>query len=165
MVSYLTVNAAHPDFPALNMLSQILGSGRTSRLYKKLVLETEKGIWAGSYIRAMKYPSGFTLYAYPIPGVDSDSLLPMLDEEIAKLVKEPPSWDELNKVKQRTKSEFIFSLTSNNDLARSLATYQGVRGTLEVCSVGLMSLKKLPPKTFKGLPQNIFLQRTAQLHR
>ncbi len=128
LIGYQVPEASHPDYIPLRLMMAILGNGRTSRLYTRMVTEEEKAVYAGGYIRSQKYPANMVFYLYPNTGVEADSLLVELDEEIARVIAEPVTEEELAKVKSKYKADFIYGLSSNVDLAQQLGTFQGEYG-------------------------------------
>lgn len=156
MIGYLAPNAAHKDFVALKAFARILGQGNTSRLYKRLVAEEEKALYAGCGIWDRKYDTPFLLYIYPSMGVDSDELLAEVEEEIAKLINEPPTKEELNKVINIEKADFIFGLESNVDMATSLATYENVNGDWRKLFRFVDELEELKPSDIQRVAKKYF---------
>jgi len=66
-ITYPTVPRYHKDEAALDFLSQILGTGRSSYLYKKFV-ENQKAIQASVFNRADELAGEFTMFVLPFPG-------------------------------------------------------------------------------------------------
>ncbi|MFP4458201.1 MAG: M16 family metallopeptidase [Candidatus Zixiibacteriota bacterium] len=128
MIGYQGPSASDEDFIPTYMMMSILGSGKTSRLWKRLVIEEQTALWAFSYARSSKYPSYLGIHVYPQMDIDSDSLIPIVDEEIQKLIDSPPSQEELDKVRSRYKADFIYDLSSNESMAIQLATHENVNG-------------------------------------
>jgi len=68
-IAYKSVAGRNPDFPALNLLGTILGSGKTSRFYKAL---TDASLTLGAFAQAGFFhdPQLFQVYAFLAPGAD-----------------------------------------------------------------------------------------------
>lgn len=96
MVGYTVPGYKHADYPALEILSIILGEGLSSRLQDILV---DKGIAtrAGSWLSSMHDYSVFAIQAYPSPGIKHDSLLRVIDEVIERIKREGVSEEELER--------------------------------------------------------------------
>lgn len=123
-------NMDHPDAPVYATLADILGQGRTSRLYKSLV--KEKKIAAQAFCFAGfpddKYPTLLAIMGIPAKDVDALQIEEAVFAEIQKIVDEGVTAEELAGVKRRAKANFVRSLEGNQGLARQLSYYQGKRG-------------------------------------
>ena len=104
----------------LQMLSEILGGGTTSRLYKRLVVEEKIASKAGtSYRGNSKDLSQFYVYANPHTDGNLNSLVEMIEEEIAKVVVSGVSKEELDLAKSGMVADAIFARDSLVAGARS----------------------------------------------
>src|SRR5262249_5721981 len=83
--------AASQDMYALAVLQQILSGGESSRLYQRIVRKDKTAVFAGGGIFEHEDPGLFFAFALFLPGSDVGKIKAALDEEIAKLVKEPPT--------------------------------------------------------------------------
>ncbi len=84
----------------LMLLSDILGGGTTSRLYRALVVEAKVAAHAGSYYGggALDLDS-FSLYAIPSAATDVAALEIAIDEVVAALLDEGVDAEELERAK------------------------------------------------------------------
>ena len=82
---------------ALQVLTELLGGGTTSRLYRALVVDQKLAAGAGSYYSATAYDlSTFGLYASPRPDVPSGSQVEQaLEAEIDRLLADGVSDEEV----------------------------------------------------------------------
>lgn len=115
--SYVTEGREHAY--ALEVLSELFGSGTTSRLYRSLVVDRGIAAGAGSYYRGSSLDqTTFRVYASPRPGVKLAEVEHALDEEIARLLSEGVSEDEVARVKQRMLAEATYARDSLSGVAR-----------------------------------------------
>lgn len=92
-----TAGASEHAVP-LQLLSDILGGGTTSRLYQELVVKQQLAAGAGSYYGATSLdPTSFYVYATPNPGVDLDTMEQALDKVIADLLADGVTQAELER--------------------------------------------------------------------
>ncbi len=120
-----------PTYPArdayiLDVIDAILTSGRTSRLYKRLVTEEQLAlsIVTSSGFPAIRDPNQFVVYTLPrFPNTNED-LEVVIYEELERLKTEPVSENELTKVKNQVRASFIRALGSSSGLASQLAFYE-----------------------------------------
>ena len=70
VLAYHKPEIRHPDNAVFNAITDILASGRTSRLYKKLVRDEKISISAGAFpgFPGEKYPNLFVFYSFPAQG-------------------------------------------------------------------------------------------------
>jgi len=120
----------HPSWFAYELLGDILASGRTSRLYERLVKEDQtcSQIFGGVGFPGEKYPNLLLTAGF----INSDStpaeVEAVIFEELQRIVLEGPSAEELAKVKSISKAGFIRALRSNSGIAGQLAMHEGMLG-------------------------------------
>ncbi len=108
---------------ALQVLSQILGGGSTSRLYRALVVEQELAASAGSWYGADSYDlSTFGFYVSPRPGIDMPTAEAALRGEIDKLLAEGVSDEELARAKDQLAAAAVYARDSLTTAPRVLGT-------------------------------------------
>ena len=91
----------------LDLFSDLLAAGKTSRLYKRLVYDDQVATNVSSYIDASEIAGQFYIDVTIKPGQDVASVENAIDEELAKLLKEGPTEKELQKVKTQYFARFI----------------------------------------------------------
>ncbi len=98
---------------ALQVLDEILGSGSTSRLYRSLVVEQAVAASAGSGYGASSLDlSAFTLFGSPRPGVPLDKVEAALREELARLLEDGVSEEEVEVAKRRMAANAVYARDS-----------------------------------------------------
>ncbi len=108
---------------ALQVLDQILGTSATSRLYQALVVKRKVATSVGSGYSATALDlSNFYVYASPAKGVPMSKVEAAIDEEIAKLLKEGVTAEEVASAKQRLKDAAIFARDNLRTGAMSIGT-------------------------------------------
>lgn len=119
-----------PDDAVYDALASILGQGRTSRIYKRMVKEEKLAVAAGAFsgYPGTKYPNLMLFYAVPVKGVEPEQLEATLLAEIDRLLAEGVTEAELAGVKSRTRADFVRGLRSNQGLAGQLTYYQAQTG-------------------------------------
>ena len=112
------------------MLSDIFGTGRTSRLYKSLVQKKRVGvsIWAGSTTPGERDACLFVFGGAPRSPHTAKDLEEEITEEIAKIQKDGISDKELEKVKNLSIDYIVRALSSNGGLSRHLGYYEALAG-------------------------------------
>ena len=130
MIGWHIPEEIHKDMQAINALMMILGQGRTSRLYKRLIKKDQIAVSVGAFAGypGTKYPSLAVVYAYPAQGKTNAECEKAIYEEIERLKKEPVLNEELEKIRARTSVNFIRGLSDNLEFAQELAKYQQIYG-------------------------------------
>ncbi len=104
MVAFKSVKALDPDSTALEVLASILGSGKTSRLYRRLVEDgLASGVSAGS--ASMRDPGLFYVYANSLPGRDLRELEEAILAEVSSIAVTGPTHDEISSAQTRLRAQ------------------------------------------------------------
>lgn len=109
----------HPDLPALNVLTQALSDGVTSRLYQRLV-ETNRCLGVHAFTFELHDPGVLQVFATLAPGVDHDSVEAEIRDEIASLAEAPLSGDELARALIQTRTDLAFHWESPAQIVSAL---------------------------------------------
>ncbi len=96
-----------PDNYAAQELAVILGQGQSSRFYQHLVKDKQLASDVSAFADARIGPSLLYLSANPAPGVKVEDLEKGMEEEIAAVVKDGVTPDELAKAKTQLLRRFI----------------------------------------------------------
>ena len=123
----------HPDGYALDVLAQVwTGSGRgsrTGRLYKSLVLDRKLALNVNAGNNTSLYPNLFLVTANPAEGKSVEELEKAIYEEMAKIAMEPPTDEELTRIRNGVDASMIRALRSNNGIARMIASVEHLAGS------------------------------------
>ncbi len=95
------------EYAYLDLVSDLLSSGKTSRLYKRLVYQDQiaSSVWA--YIMPGEIGSQFMIVASAQPGVSLKQIEAAIDEELQRFLNEGPTEEELTRVKTDYLANFI----------------------------------------------------------
>jgi len=119
-IGWRTPRATDPDAPTLELISALLGSGRTSRFYQSIV-ETQKAQDASAWFGRLLDPFGFFVDATALNGgADPKPLEEALLAEVEKLKNTPVSEAELARIKKQYRAARVFSRQSVMGLAEEL---------------------------------------------
>jgi zinc protease len=91
----------------LDLLSNVLSSGKTSRLYKRLVYDEQIATRVSAYINDREIGGQFFIEADVKPGVELSKVEKAVDEEMAKVLKSGPTDKELKKIKTQYFARFV----------------------------------------------------------
>lgn len=119
-------NLRNPDDAfALEVASEILAEGKSSRLYRRLVVEKRMVVGVdASYEMTSFDPGLFWVSAQMRPGVKSADALAEVDAELAALRTTPVGAEELQKAKNLEQATFVYGQDSIFNEAMMLGLYQ-----------------------------------------
>lgn len=121
--SYITVNNRHDDAYALEFLANALSSGRSSRLYQRLVDIDQVALQAGSFPMALDKTGMFAFFCIANSGVDLKTIEATIAEEVAKVQKDGITEEEFQKIRNAQEVSLARSGSSLNSKVRNLASY------------------------------------------
>ncbi|MBS0367347.1 MAG: insulinase family protein [Proteobacteria bacterium] len=116
------------DAIALDLATTVLGGGKASRLYQRLVYQDKLADDVVSSIQPFALASQLTIQADVHQGVDPARVDAAIDQELKRLLAEGPSADELERAKVAYRAGFIRQLESVSAQAAVLAEGQVYRG-------------------------------------
>lgn len=122
-LTYHIPNFQHKDQPALSAISEILSSGKSSRLYQSLVNEKRLANQIYAYNMENIDPGLFIFMAVCNPGVRAEDAEKEILLQIEKIKTKRVDDAELEKVKISTKSDFIYSLESSSSVSDLFGGY------------------------------------------
>ena len=113
----------HKDQVALSALSELLSSGKSSRLNELLIDDKQLVNTIYAYNMELKDPGVYMFLAVCNPGVDAKDVEKEIWNEINKIKSGDIKQSELDKIKINTKADFIFALESSSSVASLYGSY------------------------------------------
>ncbi len=95
------------DTDYLDVVSDVLGYGKTSRLYKRLVYDDRIATDASAYIDSRELGGLFIMRATALLGQDLEKVEKALDEELTRFLAEGPTEKEMSRIKTQYRARFI----------------------------------------------------------
>jgi zinc protease len=96
-----------PESDYLDLAAGVLASGKTSRLYKRLVYEDQIATSVNAYVDTREIASQFQIEATAKPGEDPARIEQAIDEELARFLKDGPTEAELQRVRTDMIAGFV----------------------------------------------------------
>ncbi|MFH1824157.1 MAG: pitrilysin family protein [Candidatus Firestonebacteria bacterium] len=162
-VSWLAPNVDNEDTYTMDVLTVIIGQGRSSRLYSHLKEKLQICYSIGSSYSTMKDEGLFNIRA-TLEEKNEIILEDKIMEEINK-TKEGVSLNELNKAKAIIENNYIFEHETNESIGNSLGYYEAISSyKLElfyldnIKKVNLDDVKKVANKYLSGKPSIVVLK-------
>jgi zinc protease len=109
-MGWLTPAVYAPGDAALDLVSSILSDGKNSRLYKRLVYDTQMAQDVFAFQQSGALGSSFLIIATARPGQDIAAIQKAIDEEIDALRREPPTTREMQRALNQIEASFYRSM-------------------------------------------------------
>lgn len=123
VLAYRTPSMKDRDAYVLDMISEVLSGGKTSRLYKRMVDNDKIALQVLAFNRSMVDYGTYIVGALPLGENSLENLTAVMDEEIDKIKTELISEREYEKLQNTFENRFVNSNSSIQGIASSLATY------------------------------------------
>ncbi|MBV7316657.1 pitrilysin family protein [Shewanella sp. NIFS-20-20] len=123
MLAYHVPASDSADYYALDLLSAILGEGKSSRLYQSLV-NNQVALAADTYMPMSFDANLFYFYSVAAPGVTPSQLEQGMINSIAEIIRHGVSADELAKVKNLRLMDFYRTMETINGKANTIGSYE-----------------------------------------
>jgi len=129
-VGYHKPTYPHREAYVFDVINALLSGGRTSRLFKRMVDQERLAlsVETGSSLPADRYDNLFFFHGVPRAPHTTEDLEKVLYEEIERLRTVPTTNQELQKIKNQVRADFIYALQSNEGLASQLVYYEAFFG-------------------------------------
>ncbi len=128
IIAYHVPGLSQDENSTMGVLIELLAAGESSRIYKKLVNETDLAVVSGGYYFGLSDPSLLGIWSIMNYGVSYRDAEDAMLEEMDRLKNEPVPPGELEKAKNMIEADFYRSLRGYGSTASNLATFQVVRG-------------------------------------
>jgi len=111
-VAYRVPKASSEYSPAVSLIADILGGGKTSKLYKSIVYEKQLASSISAFYYGLKDEGLLIIFATLQQGKDINELEKAINEEIENLRKNKVSEEELIRAKNNQLADLIYSRES-----------------------------------------------------
>jgi predicted Zn-dependent peptidase len=154
-IAYPIPNFEHKDQVVLSAISELMSSGKSSRLHKELVDKKQMVNTIYGYNMELMDDGIFLFMAIANPTVEIEAVEKEILEEIEKIKKGSVTKEELEKVKINAKSDFIYSLESSSEVNSMFGSYL-VRGNLKPLLEYEENLDKITPEMVTEVAKKYF---------
>ncbi|MEL4896391.1 M16 family metallopeptidase [Crocosphaera sp. Alani8] len=158
---------SHPDNAIYQVISTLLSSGRTSRLYKSLVEEKQVALAAQGFngFPSNKYPNLMLFYAQTSPQASLEEVAQDLSLEIEKLKNKPVSEQELQRVKNQVRAGLLRSLDSNLGMGKALVEYEVKTGSWRNLFEQVQAIEAVTPSDIQRVAKTTFVPENLTIGR
>lgn len=122
LFNYKTAPMSHRDALVLDIISSVLGDGKSARLHKKMLGEDKKLIDLLVINRHLEDGSVFTVGGILSQDTSFDEVSTIMNQEISRLQNELVTDSELEKVRNKFQSQIVAENSDIEGIAENLAT-------------------------------------------
>jgi predicted Zn-dependent peptidase len=126
-----------PDAYPIELLGNILSTGRSSRLYKRLVEKEQVALEVEAFPYLLEKAGVLGVYAVGQQGVPLEKLDALITEEVEKVKANGVTEEEYRKALNQQEAEFAGSFGSMNARAKNLARYHMFYGDANLINTEL----------------------------
>ena len=137
-----------PGSAEMDLLSSILGGGKNSRLYKRLVYDLQIAQNVSCFQNSSKFSGEFYVAVTARPGIGLSQLEKVVQEEIDRIKNENPSDRELTRVMNQSESRFLTQIERSGGFsgkANQLNEYFFYTGNPDYFNEDLQRFKSVDP--------------------
>jgi predicted Zn-dependent peptidase len=137
----------------------ILSDGRTSRLYKKLLVEQQLVSDIGAFMApGHRYPNLFIVSATPQAPHTTAEVEAAIYGELERLKTEPVSQRELEQILNKLEYEEARQMTSIGGLARNLTEFEAIAGTWRYLIEHRQQVAKVTPADIQRVAKKYLIR-------
>ena len=164
-VGYKAPSVKSDDIWTLDILSNILSGGESSRLHQALVYDQQIALSASASFRAGLEPGLFEFYVEMKPGHTAEEAQKALYAEIQRLASDGPTERELQKARNQSEASFIEALKTNNGAGQALGYFEHVHGDYKDFFTAIDHYRGVTAADCKRVAQQVFdaNHRTASI--
>ncbi|MDR2293269.1 MAG: insulinase family protein [Prevotellaceae bacterium] len=153
--AYKICNRQNPDYYVYDLLTDILSSGKSSRLYQNLIKNTKLFAGVNAFISGDIDEGLLIVSARLLPDVDIKQAEAAINNEIEKMRTTKAFEYELEKVKNKVEASQIYSETSILNKAMMLGYYE-MLGNIDLINDELKYYRAITAADIMRVSENVF---------
>jgi len=153
VLAYHIPKMGTPDYYAINLLSQLLSQGKSSRFEKEIVDKQKKAFVAQAANLQNEEPGLSIMFGIANAGVKPQELEKAMLDEIEKVKKNGITDEEYHKLQNQAESDFVSQNQKDIGVASNLATYYTFMGDANLINTELDRYKKVTKEDIKRVAQ------------
>ncbi len=145
-----------PDAYAVEMLADILASGKSSRLYRRLVDQEQAAVQAQAFPFMFEQGGMVGVFAVGNRGVALDQLDQLMDEEVQRVIRDGVTEEELQKSRNAKEAQLAGSYGTMASRARGLARYHLFYGDTDLVNTEINNYLKVSRADIQRVAKKYF---------
>ena len=146
----------------MQLLTQLLSQGKSSRFEKEIVDKQQKAVQAGAFDLGNEEPGMAIMLGIANSGIKPEVLEASMLAEIEKVKKDGITEEEYKKLQNQAESDFISQNQKDIGVATNLATYYTFQGNANLINTDLERYKKVTKDDIKRVA-NKYLTKENRL--
>ncbi|HJV66995.1 MAG TPA: pitrilysin family protein [Geomonas sp.] len=164
MIGFHKPTLPAPDDYVFDVIDMLLTNGRTSRLYRKLVMEKQIATSVSSFnAPGTRYPNLFIIGASPRAPHTVAEVEKAIYQELDRLKTQPMTKSELQQILNQLEYEESSQMQSNGGLARELTEYEAVAGTWRYLIEHRQKVAKVTPEDVMRVAKQYFTRENRNV--
>lgn len=155
----------HPDAYPLEMLGNIMSTGRSSRLYRRLVEKEQVARDAEAFPFLFEKGGMLGVYVLGLQGVALDKLDALITEEVEKVKAEGVTEEEFEKARNNKEAEFASAFGTMSARAKNLARYHLFYGDANLINTELDRYLAVKREDLQRVAQKYFTKDGTNILR
>jgi len=123
ILGYHIPKMSDPDYYAVQLLTQLLSQGKSSRFQKAIVDQQQKALAVGAFTLQNEDPGVAMMFGIANAGVEPADLEKAMETEVDKVVNNEISEEEYQKLINQAENDFISQNQRSAGVVNNLATY------------------------------------------
>lgn len=156
IIAYHTPKLGSEDYYAIQLLSQLLSQGKSSRFQKAIVDEQQKALAVGAFAIPNEDPGLAMMYGIANAGVKPEDLESAMLAEVDKVVNTMISDEEYQKLRNQAENDFITQNQRVQGVAENLATYYTFLGNANLINTELERYNRVTKQDLKNAAAKYF---------
>ena len=160
MIAFHKPNTPHPDDAVMDVIDALLASGRTSRLFRSLVVEQRVASNVFTFeAPGDRFPNLFIIAGEPRAPHTTGELERAILSELERLTEEKVAESELQKIRNQVEAGAIYALRSNRGLASQLSYYEILTGDWRDMIRTQEAVKAVTSRRVQEVARRVFVRR------
>ncbi len=157
-IVYKVPESKNENYYSLSILSDILSSGKSSRLYAALVDKKQIATQVFTRYGQSFDPTTFDFFAVTATGINEHEVEKAIYEEIEKIKNEGITEKELQKIKNRKLMEFYSQVETINGKSNNIGTYEVFFGDYKKMFDAPDAFSKVTAEDIKKVAKKYFIK-------
>lgn len=159
VVAYHTPKMGTKDWYALQLLTQMLSQGQSSRFQKELVDKQQKGLAVGAFMIPNEDPGVAFMFGITNAGVSPEEMEEGMLAEIEKVKQGTISDEEYDKLMNQAENDFVSQNQRVVGIVENLATYHTYFGDANLINTELENYTSLTKEDLKRVANKYFTKQ------
>ena len=154
-IAYLNPSMKSRENRIIEMISAYLFSGKSSKIYKRLVDDKKIALQATALNLSQEDYSTYVMISLPLGDNDLDSIVEEIDQEIKKIQDDLISDRDYNKLQNKFELNYINSNSNLDNIARSLAVYFAIHGDTNLINAEIEIYRSITKEEIRSVAKNL----------